>query len=106
MLAVISENFEGFEVNLNQPIFAQRCVFTTKFQHLLSERLMSLGIMGEHSGAPLKPLGDDSALRTLSSLRGLRGAPEVPPSCRETQSLGQQMLKEPLSINGLTHYTH
>ena len=32
----------------------------------------------------LKPLRDDSALRTLSSLRGLRGAPAVPPLCRET----------------------
>ena len=31
-------------------------------------------------------------LRALSTLRGLRGAPEVPPLCRETQSLGQQML--------------
>ena len=39
---------------------------------------------GDTSGAPLKPLRDDSALRTLSSLRGLRGAPEVPPLCRET----------------------
>ena len=48
---------------------------------------------GGTSGAPLKPLGDDSALRTLSSLRGLRGTPEVPPLCRETQSLGQQMLE-------------
>ena len=57
----------------------------------------SLGIMG----APLKPLRDDSALRALSTLRGLRGAPEVRPLCRKTQSLGQQMLKEPLSINGL-----
>ena len=45
------------------------------------------------SGAPLKTLRDDCALRTLSSLRGLRGAPEVPPLCRETQSLGQQMLE-------------
>ena len=36
--------------------------------------------------APLKPLRDDSALRALSSLRGLRGAPAVPPLCRETQS--------------------
>ena len=35
----------------------------------------------------------NSALRALSTLRGLRGAPEVPPLCRETQSLGQQMLK-------------
>ena len=39
---------------------------------------------GGTSGALLKPLRDDSALRTLSSLRGLRGAPEVPPLCRET----------------------
>ena len=46
---------------------------------------------GGASGAPLKPLRVDSALRALSSLRGLRGAPEVPPLCRETQSLGQQM---------------
>ena len=29
-------------------------------------------------------LRDDSALRALSSLRGLRGAPAVPPLCRET----------------------
>ena len=48
---------------------------------------------GGTAGAPLKPLRDDSALRTLSSLGGLRGAPEVPPLCRETQSLGQQMLE-------------
>ena len=33
------------------------------------------------------------ALKALSSLRGLRGAPAVPPLCRETQSLGQQMLE-------------
>ena len=32
-------------------------------------------------------------LRALSSLRGLRGAPKVPPLCRETQSLGQHMLE-------------
>ena len=47
---------------------------------------------GGTSGAPLKPLRVDSALKALSTLRGLRGAPEVPPLCRETQSLGQQML--------------
>ena len=46
---------------------------------------------GGTSGGPLKPPRDDSALRALSSLRGLMGAPEVPPLCRETQSLGQQM---------------
>ena len=39
---------------------------------------------GGTSGAPLKPLRDDSALKALSSLRGFRGAPEVPPLCRET----------------------
>ena len=44
---------------------------------------------GGTSGAPFKPLRVDSALRTLSTLRGLRGAPEVLPLCRETQSLGQ-----------------
>ena len=48
---------------------------------------------GGTSGAPLKPLRVDSFLRALSSLRGLRGAPAVPPSCQETQSLGQQMLE-------------
>ena len=51
--------------------------FCPPFQHLLSERLTSHD--GGTSGAPLKPLRDDSALRTLSSLGGLRGAPEVPP---------------------------
>ena len=48
---------------------------------------------GGTSGAFLKPLRDDSALRVLTTLRGLRGAPVVPPLCRETQSLGQQMLE-------------
>ena len=61
--------------------------------------------VSQHNGgtsvAPLKPLRDDSALRALSSLRGLRGAPEVPPLCQETQSLGQQMLDAPVGINGL-----
>ena len=41
------------------------------------------------------------SMRALSSLRGLRGAPEVPPLCRETQSLGQHMLNAPFGINGL-----
>ena len=61
---------------------------------------------GGTSGAPLKPLRVDSALRALSSLRGLRMAPTVPPLCRETQSLGQQMLElscenATVGINGL-----
>ena len=57
---------------------------------------------GGTSGAPLNPLRVDSALRALSTLRGLRGAPEVPPLCRETQSLGQQMLNATVGIIGLT----
>ena len=56
----------------------------------------SLGIMGEPRVPPLY-----SALRALSTLRGLRGAPEAPPLCRETKSLGQQMLNAPVGINGL-----
>ena len=56
---------------------------------------------GGTSGAPLKPLRVDSALRALLTLRGSRGAPEAPPLCRETQSLGQQMLNAPFGINGL-----
>ena len=61
---------------------------------------------GGTSGAPLKPLRDDSALRALSTLRGLRGAPEMPPLCRETQSLGQQMLNATLGVNGLSTLNH
>ena len=30
------------------------------------------------------------------------GAPEVPPLCRETQSLGQQMFNAPFGINGIS----
>ena len=56
---------------------------------------------GGTSGGPLKPHRVDSALRARSSLGGLRGASEVPPLCRETQSLGQQMLNAPVGINGL-----
>ena len=39
----------------DKPIFAHRCVFATKFQHLLSERLTSLGIMGAPRVPPLNP---------------------------------------------------
>ena len=56
---------------------------------------------GGTSVAPLKPPRDDSARRAISTLRGLRGAPAVPPLYRETQSLAQQMLNAPLGINGL-----
>ena len=67
--------------------------FCPPFQHLLFERLTSRH-NGGTSGAPLKPLRDDSALRALSSLRGLRGTPEVPRYAERRQSLGQQMLKQ------------
>ena len=63
------------------------CRFRNQVPRVYAERLR-LPIMprdcvsrhnGGTAGAPLKPLRVDSALRTLSSLRGLRGAPEVPP---------------------------
>ena len=57
---------------------------------------------GGTSGAPLKPLRDDSALRALSSLRGLRGAPEVPPLYRET-SVSRTANVGTVGKNGLTY---
>ena len=60
---------------------------------------------GGTSGAPLKPLRDDSALRTLSSLRGLRGAPTVPPLCRET-SVSQTANVGTVGKNGLNAHQH
>ena len=42
-------------------------------------------------------------LRETASL-GIMGAPRVPPLCRETQSLGQQMLNATVGINGLTTF--
>ena len=56
---------------------------------------------GGTSGAPLKPLRDDSALRALSSLGGLRGAPKVPPLCRET-SVSRTANVGTVGMNGLT----
>ena len=41
------------------------------------------------------------AVRETASL-AIMGAHRVPPLCRETQSLGQQMLNAPFGINGLT----
>ena len=49
---------------------------------------------GGTSGAPLKPLRVDSALRALSSLRGLGGHPRGPHYAERRQSLGQQMLEQ------------
>ena len=77
------------------------------FQHLLSERLTSLGVMGT-SGAPLKPLRDDSALRALSYY--LDSAiityylalllPRAPPLCRET-SVSRTANVGTVGMNGL-----
>ena len=53
---------------------------------------------GGTSGAPLKPLRVDSALRALSTLRDLRAER---PLCRGKQSLGQQILNVTVGINGL-----
>ena len=55
---------------------------------------------GGTSGAPLKPLRDDSALRALSSLRGLREATEVPPLSRET-SVSRTANVGTVGMNGL-----
>ena len=55
---------------------------------------------GGTSGTPLKPLTDDRALRTLSSLKVLRGAPEVPPLCRET-SVSRTANVGTVGMNGL-----
>ena len=40
------------------------------------------------------------AVRETVSL-GIMGAPEVPPLCQETKSIGQQMLNATVGINGL-----
>jgi len=55
---------------------------------------------GGAAGALLKPLREDSALRVLSSLRGLRGALEAPPLCRENA-----ILNATVGINGSIRIT-
>ena len=55
---------------------------------------------GGPEGAPLKPLRDDKALRTLSPLRGIRGASEAPPLCRET-SVSRTANVGTVGMNGL-----
>ena len=49
---------------------------------------------------PFVPTVPTFAVRETASL-SIMGAPWVPPLCRETQSLGQQMLNAPVGINGL-----
>ena len=54
--------------------------------HIVRRKILSRSY-SSHIEVKLKHIGlfrDDSALRALSSLRGLRGAPEVSPLCRET----------------------
>ena len=46
-----------------------------------------------HFYPPLRFRNQVPTLVGTWSLRGLRGAPEAPPLCRKTQSLGQQMLE-------------
>ena len=74
--APISDGNEGFN-----PLFP-----TVAFSQLSSNMCCARDCVSRHNGgtavAPLKPLKDDSALRALSTLRGLRGAPEVPPQRR------------------------
>ena len=76
---------------------AQRAVWFNPFLPTVPTFAVRETDVSRHNGgtsdAPHKPLRNDSALRALSSLRGLRGALEVPPLCRETQSLGQHMLE-------------
>ena len=62
---------------------------------------------GGTSGAPLKPLRDDSALRALSSLKGLREAPEVTPIMPRDVSLSDSKCCEnaTVGINGLNMYS-
>ena len=73
--------------------------FCPPFQHLLSGRLTFLGIMGTPRVSPLNP-SETIVLRGLSSLRGLKGATEVPPLCRET-SVSRTANDGTVGINGL-----
>ena len=50
---------------------------------------------------PFVPTVPTFAVRETASL-GIMGTPRVPPSCRETQSVGQQMLNAAVGKNGLT----
>ena len=68
---------EGFQIQINRPFMPTVPTFAVRETDVSRHN-------GGTSGAPHKPLRDDSALRALSSLRGLRGAPKVPPLCRET----------------------
>ena len=50
---------------------------------------------------PLMPNGAFNICCPRDCVSQHNGAPEVPPLCRETQSLGQQMLNAPFGINGI-----
>ena len=80
---------ERVYVHMNHVYYAQLCGSLTHFCPPLRFRnqVPTFAVRetdvsrhyGGTSGAPLKPLRDDSALRALSSLGGLRGVPEVSP---------------------------
>ena len=72
---------------------------STKFRPLMEAIKMLIDSFARN-GHPAGARNTSPTLRRLSTLRGLRGAPEVPPLCRGTQSLGQQMLNASFGING------
>ena len=82
----MSERFQTDFQLVQKKLFSMRSTFAVR-------ETASLGIMGEPRVPPFKALRVDCVLRALSSLIGLRGAPTVPPLCRETPSLGQHMLE-------------
>ena len=77
------------------------CFFFDEFKRIDFNPFMPTVALYPLRYTPFIPLRDDSAPRARSSLRGLRGAPVVPPLGREKQSLGQQMLNATVGKNGL-----
>ena len=103
IFSVFHHNIDEFILFVNNLNFTSDAIILTEtfynennFHDTPVYTMVTIGIElegGVYLILPLKPLRDDSVLRALSSLRGLRGAPAVPPLCRETQFLGQQMLE-------------
>jgi len=80
--------------------YDENCYENGLLMKTISERLVSLGKMGAqltHSCPPLQHLLSER----LTSL-GIMGEPEVTHLCRETQSLGQQMLDLELGCENAT----
>ena len=84
------------------------CFYLKKYPKILIKNLFSFSyIRRAPISAPrptithlCRPVRSTFAVRDTASL-GIRGAPEVSPLCRETQSLGQQMLNARVGINGI-----